>query len=295
MTPTNYKLLEMIVDNKSIDEICSSLNITHNQLKSRIKSIKNEGYRVDTMYSNINKDRLYINYKSYSLDKPFIKTCDIDDSVLIGLVADTHIGSELCDMDAIKRVYEYFNKNGIHFVFHLGDLVDGDFRDTFGDIDSQVLSAILDYPSDESIKNFIVFGNHDKDFVERTGIDIGGAVSYYRDDFISLGYADAYVNLCDANIKLVHKAGPSDGGIENIIIGGHTHKYRFFANKSIPRIICPALSNVNPYQNYGGALTMKLSFTDDKATKMLLSQLMVIDNKVIEVGENSYQFCKKKK
>lgn len=294
MTPTNLKLLEMIVDNKSIEEICSCFNITRNQLKARIKSIKNEGYRVDTMYSAKNKDRLYINYKSYTLDKPFVCTCDIDDSILIGLVADTHIDSELCNMDSIKRIYEYFNKKNIHFVFHLGDLVDGDFKNTCGDIDSQVLSAILDYPNDNNIKNFIVFGNHDKDFVERTGIDVGGAISYYRDDFISLGYSDAYVNLGDSNIKLVHKAGPSDSGLENMIIGGHTHKYRFYANGSIPRIICPALSNVNPYQNYAGALTMRLSFTDNKMSKMLLSQLIVIDNKVIELGENSYQFVKKK-
>ena len=294
MTPTNQRILCMIMDNKSVAEICDKFGLTRTQLKKRIESIKNEGYRVDTMYSPNNKDRLFINYSSYTLSKPCVSTCDIGNNILIGLVADTHIGSDLCDMDSIKRIYEYFNKKGINFVFHLGDIVDGDLKSIAGDIDSQVLTAILDYPNDSNIRNFIVLGNHDEDFVEKTGIDVGCALEHYRDDFISLGYADSYIKLSNSCIKLVHKPNFGDCSKVDLAIGGHLHKYKFSGSDDTPKIVCPALSNVNPYHNFAGALTMKLNFESSDLDNLILSQLMVIDNKVVEVGESYYQYSKKR-
>ena len=295
MTETNEKILYRIADNKSVNEICEEFNLTKNQLKKRIQSIKNEGYRVDTMYSPKNNDRVYINFESYSLKKPSVKTCDIDNSILIGLVADTHIGSELSDMDSIRRVYEYFHKKDISFVFHLGDLVDGDLKEKLTSIDSQVLSAILDYPHDDSIRNFIIFGNHDQDFVEKSGIDVGGCLGFYRDDFISLGYTDSCIKLLNSKIKLIHKAITTDNSGCDLVIGGHTHKYIFSTNNNVPRIICPALSKVNNFHNYPGALTLKLDFDSNRISNLTLEHLMVLDNRVVNVGENSFQYVKKSK
>ena len=294
MTPTNQKILCMVMDNKSVAEICEKFNLTRTQLKSRIQSIKKEGYRVDTMYSPNGKDRLFINYNSYTLNTPYVRTCDIGNNILIGLVADTHIGSDLCDMDSIKRIYDYFNNKGINFVFHLGDIVDGDLKSKSSDIESQVLTAILDYPTDSSIRNFIVLGNHDEDFVEKSGIDIGCALEHYRDDFISLGYADSFIKLANSSIKLVHKPNFGDCTDLDLAIGGHLHKYKFSCGDGIVKIVCPALSNVNPYRNFAGALMLKLNFDSSNLADLVLSQLMVIDGKIVETGENYYQYSKKR-
>jgi len=293
MTPTNQKILEMIMDNKTIEEICSTFNLTRTQLKTRIQSIKKEGYRVDTMYSPKNNDKLFINYELYNNNAPNIITCDVDKSILVGVVADTHIGSDFCDMDSIKTVYEFFNNSGVNFVFHLGDLVDGDFG-TDEDIESQVLTAILDYPHDDNIRNFVILGNHDEGFVKKTGIDVGCALEHYRDDFISLGYGHADFSLQRSKIRLSHKPTNFKEQKYFLTLGGHVHKYIFYNNSAVPRIVCPTLSKVNPYHDLPGALTLKFTFNNADICDLVSSHYLVFDNKVIKAGEINYQYSKKR-
>ena len=136
---------------------------------------------------------------------------------------------------------------------------------------------------------------NDEDFVEKSGIDIGCALEHYRDDFISLGYADSFIKLANSSIKLVHKPNFGDCTNLDLAIGGHLHKYKFSCGDGTVKIVCPALSNVNPYRNFAGALMLKLNFDSSNLADLVLSQLMVIDGKVVETGENYYQYTKKRK
>jgi len=292
MTPTNRKLLEMIKENKSIEYICYALNISRKQLRQRIESIKKSGFRVERIYSPTNYDKLGIDYDSNSLTNKIINTCDIDNSIYIGLVADTHIGNELCDMDAIKYMYDFFASKGINFVFHLGDLVEGDLINKYEDVESQIISAISDYPKYDELRNFIVFGNHDMSFVEKTGIDLSETIEYYRDDFISLGFDSAILRLQDCDIKLMHKS--SNDNQSSLIIGGHVHKYIFYGDAGTPRIICPTLSKINKYDDYPSALILKLVFNKNKICNFALFQYIVLDKKVVKASEFNYQYSKKK-
>ena len=295
MTPTNLKLLEMIKNNDTIEDICEELHITKNQLKQRVESIKKNGFRVEKIHSFYGYDRLGINHATPCLTHPIVKTSDVSDSVLIGLVADTHFGNKDSNLEAIKRVYEYFNDQGIRFVFHLGDLVDGAYECDPKDIEYQIISTISQYPHDDKMRNFIVFGNHDANFVSKTGINLGDVLEYYRDDFVPLGFKNADVKIKDAKIRLNHISSNNNDSEYSLNIGGHVHKYLFFDNSGCPRIVCPTLSDIC-YDKHlpPAALILKLVFNGERLCDFVLYNYMVIDNHVIKTSEINYQYSKKR-
>lgn len=295
MTKKNQILLNMILENKTIEDICKELNLTKKQLKSRIESIKKDGYRVNRVYSKIGKDKLCIDYDSESLKTKIIKTSDVSKRIKLGVISDTHIGSTLTDMDDIKRFYEYFKKEDASFILHCGDFVDGE-NVVSKDILEQAYTSILDYPKDDTMRTFIIFGNHDEDFVQKTGIDLAAALKYYRDDLIPLGYDTANIEFINTMIKLSHKINVTDNINSQIHIAGHAHKFSYTDKQNTLKIVAPAVRGVSNINNYPGALILELFFSKDEIELLKLKQLMAINNSSIqEIGNIEHQFIKRKK
>lgn len=178
---------------------------------------------------------------------------DIDNQFKFIVISDTHFGSVFENIDYLKMVYDYANKNDIKYIFHAGDLIEGSY-DLFGrckkeycEIGSQVNHVIEDYCYDSNITNMILLANHDVYSIYNYGIDISELLKV-RNDFKMIGYRSAYIKINDKYISLKHEISRLKNNINDymtlIDFIGHSHQYRCNYNKSNTRIKVPTLSDL---------------------------------------------------
>lgn len=170
------------------------------------------------------------------------------------VISDTHFGSIFESIEYLEMVYEYAIKHGIKYIFHCGDLIEGEeYYDSgrskweYRNIYLQIEHILNDYCYDESIKNIILLGNHDVKSLKVRGIDLNDVLRE-RSDFISLGYRNGYIKVKDDYIALKHDIkrmlNPNYSLATSLSFSGHTHQYRCkFDDKSV-RFIVPTLSNM---------------------------------------------------
>lgn len=102
------------------------------------------------------------------------------------LISDTHIGSEIADLDLINYIYDYAVNNNISLVFHLGDIFhkltrkdgydaknDIYHNSTYGGVnynwcvdankeyDERIRLFLEKYPNISEVKTIAILGNHD--------------------------------------------------------------------------------------------------------------------------------------
>jgi len=136
-------------------------------------------------------------------------------SYLIGLVSDTHLCSKYQQLTLLYDAYTDFDKRGVDFILHAGDLVDGDGvyrgqdREIFErGIDAQRNYAIANYPKSEGkIKTYIIGGQHDRVFFKNSGYDIIRAVCQERKDLVYRGFYKAQFIIKGLEIGLQHPGG----------------------------------------------------------------------------------------
>lgn len=174
-------------------------------------------------------------------------------------IGDTHIGSKLEKMAYLDYVYNFAAKNNITDLVHTGDLIQSTIKPVqpkFVKDRDQLEHVIHDYPYDESIKNHILFGNHDFHSLSKSP-------RYYRilatrKDFNLLGFKRAYLNwqkylICvDHPIHKYHIDIPNYNCLLRLI--GHSHSFHIGEPNNI---YTPSLSldqkyyaNQNPYPGF---------------------------------------------
>jgi predicted phosphodiesterase len=179
----------------------------------------------------------------------------------IGIISDTHIGSNKFDENLFALAGKTFRENKVDAVYHAGDILEGmSGRDgNIYELDYMGFSKQIGYAVKlwkkyfKGLKTFAITGNHDLWFKIRnnSGIDAGEELENRlgKDIFEYLGESEANVKLGPKTImKLFH---PNDGtaytvsyklqklieSLEsgrkpNILIEGHYHKalYMFYRN-----------------------------------------------------------------
>ena len=179
------------------------------------------------------------NNEIVTLDGKFHQVFELTDKDFKYIViSDTHFGSVFENFDYLKMVYEYAVKNGIKYIFHAGDLIEGDYAEfgrcpyKYKNIMAQIDHVVNDYCYDDSIHNYILFGNHDIHALIE-GIDIESELSV-RKDFTLLGFRSAYLHLKNEYIGLKHEIARIQNDIvdEQVLISyhGHPHHYRCIYN-----------------------------------------------------------------
>ncbi len=170
------------------------------------------------------------------------------------VISDTHFGSIFESIEYLEIVYDYAIKNGIKYIFHCGDLIEGEeyyeserIKWKYRNIYLQIEHILNDYCYDESIKNIILLGNHDVKSLKVRGIDLNDVLKE-RNDFISLGYRNGYIKVKNDYIALKHDIermlNPNYPLATSLSFSGHTHQYRCkFDDKNV-RFIVPTLSNM---------------------------------------------------
>jgi predicted phosphodiesterase len=165
----------------------------------------------------------------------------------IGIVSDTHLGSQMQQKTLLGEAYRIFKQEGIETVIHAGDLVEGSGKQYKGQLyemflhgaDSMLDYAVEVYPCVPGITTYVIGGSHDYSYFKDGGYDILKKLAEKRKDIKYLGNAGAFLNFGKIRIYVMHPSGGvpyarsyrlqkiisefKDKEKPNIIISGHLH------------------------------------------------------------------------
>lgn len=310
MTEINQKILDMVKQKKSIEEISNAVNLSYKQIYNRISSLDNQGYIINkayntdgTLYYTLGNDNCYHLNNSFEL---FNNQSEIKFLV----ISDLHIGNVISDEEAINTVYDYCAKNGIHVIINCGDILDGAFSKTecFIPVEEQVEYLIKNYPFDKSIFNLYTPGDHDESLSYRENISLFTALGKRRHDIcpISLSNSamkDNIINLNNNRIMVTHKASvyeENDSVNMRLHLVGHNHTSKTIfevneSNRITPRIMVPPLArkSIEGETSIPRAIELTIYLNDKLNFKHVLKRdLLILNNKAINVSETIINYDK---
>ena len=302
MTETNKKIIDMIKQKKSIEEISKESNLSYKQLYNRISDIQRNGYvtkrRYDTngtLYYTFGNDDCYHSDNSFELynEKTTVKFL---------VISDLHMGNISSDEETLYAIYNYCCKNDIHVIINCGDILDGTFSNTecFIPPEEQIEYLIKKYPFDKSIFTLYTPGDHDISLYAKNNISIDIALNKRRHDICAISpYVKLHndvIMLNNNQIMVSHKAPVfEENNIQNIklhLVGhNHTSKTLLGINDSknvTPRIMVPPLcrNHCKGEINIPRAIELTLYLDNKYHFKYVLKKdLLVLNSKVLNTGE----------
>jgi hypothetical protein len=175
-----------------------------------------------------------------------------DNSLVFGVIGDTHYGSMYEAKDECAAMYERFRAEGVKDVLHVGDVIDGHnmYKGQEFEIHAHGWAQQRDWfaataPRVKGLTTHFVTGNHDASMKKAAGIDVGGELQDRRPDWRCLGEDHATVAFKTPNgrtfrVMLIHPGGGSayalsyrpqkiteqiEGGAKpNMLLIGNYHK-----------------------------------------------------------------------
>ena len=247
MTEKELRIMEMINNGNTLNEMAEVLWFSPRQVHQKIQKLINDGYVISPLYYD--DGNIKYNFES-SLDYEHTINLSLTDSSKFRalVISDIHVGNELENLGYLYKVYDYARDNNINIILNCGDLIDGNFTrgsQITPDPDEQINRIINAHPYDKNILNIICFGNHDYSAYE-SGRDIALAVSKRRSDLISGGYGFSLINIEKDQFALYHplnnisfKPLP-----HKLILEGHHHKMKTKISRDNYLINVPPLSDL---------------------------------------------------
>ena len=285
MSEQTIKLIELINEGKTCNEICHILNISNKQLYNNLTILQNKGFYYKRKYYS-NGAIVYEPIKSikkinefYTSNESSIITDSNELELKVLLISDLHYGNEFERNDLVDRAFNYCIKNDIHIIFLCGDMIDGTFsrvEQCISNAYEQIEHFVKDYPFDKNILTFGVCGDHDQSVCMNNGQDIIEILKNYRHDIIISDYNNVLVNIKNDKIQLHHhnKHGKLIKSKSSIVLYGHCHKYSCEQEKSkILHIYVPSLSDLNFNQPMPTAIQMTLQFDKGYIYDTYLNQI----------------------
>jgi len=258
LTDTEQLVLDVISDNRSMSlvDIANEADLSPAKTEEAIKHLIKVGYNIEVdPDANIELSRTIPRQSNV-----VIKTKDYfgDDWIRFGFVADTHLASKYSRLDVLNALYDIYEREGIHTVYHGGNWVDGDARFNKYDVytvgvENQIDYFVQNYPQRKGIKTYIISGDdHEGWWVQREGINVGRlmqdrAAQAGRHDLIDLGYMERDLVFKKGSgqsiIRIIHAGGGStyavsytsqkyaeslQGGEKpSMVLMGHYHKFSY--------------------------------------------------------------------
>lgn len=303
MSDLNIKILDLIDKKYSINEILNELNLSKEQLYKCFRKLKQIGINFNKNYYDCGemvytlKKELYIPSKVESVN---IITEPGTETIRMLMISDLHLGSDLENLDAINRAYEYCVLNNIHIIVIAGDFLDGI---NIGRQNSKLHSSPLEqmeyadknYPYDPNIINFLTLGNHDIDSLISYGIDFMENLRSFRHDIVPVGYGRGIINIKNDRLIVAH---PLCLGISNehdlssnyLLVKGHSHTMKsIIGSNGNCSLNIPSLSNVFLSDNefLPGALDLTIKFKNGYFDTVYYEHLLFGD-RVFSISSTQY-------
>lgn len=251
MENLEIKLLDMLKMNKSMYEINKELGTSNDDIYKMLFDIKS---KYSEFKSIINKGNIqYTNfYDLFKNDNTYINMDSDNDKIRIMLISDLHLCHQNESLKAVNAMYDYVVKNNIKLIFNLGDFIEGynsNKQCKFDNYKRQTRYALFNYPSDKSVTNFLLLGNHDISLLLNKNIDVARIIARERDDIVVTGIGASNVYLNNFRFRFRHEI--SDYPVNHllsfnngIIFKGHSHRYKVTSRGPVVNIYIPNLSDV---------------------------------------------------
>ena len=194
----------------------------------------------------------------------------------ICVVSDTHFGSIHNQLHLLNEIYREAYNRGITTVFHVGDLVDGNYtnrpespRQQFlHGFDEQVGYVVDMYPEIDGMTTYYILGSHDETHYKNGQSTADNWISRCRKDMVYLGQ-DIGEKIVD-NVKIVldHPGGGSAQSVSykpqkrieilephlkpKLLLIGHYHKSYVFSYRNVQCVLVPSLCDKTQFQQKQG-------------------------------------------
>jgi hypothetical protein len=203
-----------------------------------------------------------------------------DDTFVFGFTSDNHLCSKYERIDVLNNLYDRFAEAKVDRVFNAGNWIDGEARFNKFDLhthgmDRQLAYLAKEYPRRPGITTYAVAGDdHEGWYCQREGVDIGAYAAMKmqeagRDDWVNLGYMEAFVRLVNAGsgqetkLLVCHPGGGSsyaisytsqksieafEGGEKPAVaLFGHYHKLMYACIRNVHAIQTGCTEDQTPF------------------------------------------------
>lgn len=298
MKDKTLKIMELIDQEKTCNEICQELNITNKLLFHYLTLLQNKGkYYKRKYYSD--GEIIYNSINSVTELTKFlvqknttIITSPKETELKTLVISDLHLGNKLERLDLLEKAYNYCSNNNIHIIFCCGDIIDGSFsqeEQTIPNIDEQLEYLKKYFPTDSNILAFAVGGDHDYSSLLNAGQDMVTMLKNYRHDIIMNNYNNAFIEIKNDKLQLYHK---NNGGsliktCAPIVFHGHYHQYKTSQEKDgTIHVTVPSLSNIN--QKMPSAIQSTFKFNKGYIDDIYLNQIYFGEHENVTLSEVQY-------
>lgn len=283
MSDIMKEIIRLINEDKTLNEISQTTNLSPKEIANYLLMIKNRGYEFNRMYYSDGNIRYKQNHNYNNISNNGIILTN-STSLHALAISDTHIGSNKERLDLLNEAYNYAVKNNINIIFHCGDILDNSKEEKINRED-RVEYLLKNYPYDKNIITFAVLGNHDLGPLTEMGQDIKKLINNYRHDIKVLNYLSGVLNISEDQITLYH---PFNGNSfvskyhekASLFLQGHSHLYQVKVNENNKLCInVPSLSDILVYEeSYPSMLDLEIELVNNKIEIVRIRQLIYIDN-----------------
>lgn len=301
MSETNKKIIDMILNNASANEISMATGLSNKQLFYRLNMLRTKGY-------NFSRKYYYDGEITYKLQKGFVEEKEIslitrpqDPEIQVVFISDLHLSNKKDRADLLNQAYEFCAKKGIHIIINGGDIIDGFLgnkkQKKFDDIEEQIDYALKVYPYDKNILNFTCLGNHEYDILEKTGQNFETILLAKRHDIIPLGYGIGKLNIKNDQIIVKHPKTPVSNIIDDsdkLKLIGHYHHSKTSIQRNVLSLFLPSLSNISNNNLMPGFITATFRFKNGFLFNVSLNHYTFFAKRIYKVNESFFELARKK-
>ena len=300
------KLKYLINKKKSLEEICTLLELKDYEVIGIVELLKEKGELYD-----------YVNGQLIKLKKP-VKSDEVYSipnnlgHLRLLLLSDTHLGSKYDRVDILRYLYAKAEDTNTSYVLHSGDLTEGlsgrpqqlyEIREA--SYTGQRDYAIEKYP-ESSVPTYLISGNHDLWWIKQCGADIVRDICNHRDNMHYLGSDCEDMKIGKLKIRLFHgKGGQSYAKsykiqkyldsisikeMPHILQTGHIHQAFYYKQDDTHCFQTSCLQDLTPFARSMGLSNDKSVwwldvYMDDKGNPVRITQeLETFGKKLVKRG-----------
>lgn len=292
MLELDKKMVELLQKGVTFTKLKTKTGLCSSDLVQKMNRLKEKGYLIDRNFNEYGVKFKIIDKPLMVLQNNVTITTGPKFSFLV--ISDTHIGNIYENIALIRKIYEYAEDNNIHYVFHLGDMIEGVAKEGQNsdrikrdNVHDQVDYLTRYYPKSDKVETLYILGNHDyRCMIE--GIDISKIISNRRLDMHFLGYKNSKLHVCNRNLLMHHpffidKAQKYDDEVKelyynpdfDIIFRGHTHNNLVYVNDMNSLVINVPACYDSPSRKHIGLYEVTIANDD-----LELDSLIVDDSEV---------------
>ena len=313
------RLYNLMRKEEDFVSLAKRLEVSDNELYGIISSLQKMGMSIAITNDNgkIIVEKKSERKKSIDEVKPAMEELH---KKTFGVVSDTHYCSIYSQPSMVNTfVYECYNR-GIDLIYHVGDIVDGDYSNIRPIHNSEVFvwgaSGQLFYtretlPKYPGINWRIITASHDQTHMFRYGMDFGKELANpkYRPDITYLGQDRAIDKIDNCSIELYHPGGGTSRILStkpqnsqdqlpfkervDLSLWGHYHKNYYMYYDGIHTILLPcnvdqsSFMMKNQLPNLMGNYFITIYYDDNGKIHYLIPEAMLFDQS--DVRERDYE------